>query len=417
MKTVNNFGISFFIRRNRETNGMVPIFLKLTVNGKRVDISAKQKVQTCNWDEIRGFGKGQSTEVKKMNTYLEQIRAMVVDSYHELQVSKKPFTVDDVRNKYLGIEENEFTLLKLFDYHTEYAKKTLAIGTMKQYLVCKRYFQFFLKEKMNISDIFLSQLNHKFLVDFEWFVQQNNFLNDGKPCGKNTMMKHIVRLRKIVNLAIKNEWIDRDPFAKFKVSYTQSKREFLSIEELIAIEEKEFTIQRLQHVKDLFVFSCYTGLAYIDTFNLTPHHVNIGIDGEYWISTNRQKTDLKVSIPILPKAMEIIEKYKTNFAVLASGKLLPSMSNQRLNSYLKEIADICGITKPLTFHVARHTFATTVTLTNGVPIETVSKMLGHTSIKTTQIYAKVIETKVSGDMKSLREKLDNQKSIASKAVM
>ncbi|HEY4787351.1 MAG TPA: site-specific integrase, partial [Bacteroidales bacterium] len=162
---------------------------------------------------------------------------------------------------------------------------------------------------------------------------------------------------------------------------------------------------RLQHAKDMFVFSCYTGLAYIDAFNLTSQNIGIGIDGQYWISTCRKKTDQPVRIPLLPKAMEIIEKYKTHPYAIAKGKLLPIYSNQKLNSYLKEIADLCGITKPLTFHIARHTFATTITLSNGVPIETVSKLLGHGSIRTTQVYAKVIERKVSDDMSLLREKL------------
>jgi len=416
MNSVNTFGVSFFIRRNRESNGTVPVFLKITVNGKRIDISAKQRVQISNWDSVRGFGKGQSTEVKKMNTYLEQLRGKVVENYHELKLQKKPFTVEDVRNKFLGVEEHQHTLMSLFDYHNETEKNALASGTLKHYFVTKRYFQLFLKERMSLSDIYLSQLNYKFVTDFEQFIQQKNYLNDGQPCGKNTTMKHIERLRKVVNLAIKNEWLEKDPFVKFKVSFTNSKREYLTPDDLQKIERKEFNLNRLQQVKDLFVFSCYTGLAYSDTFNLTPQNLCVGIDGECWITTNRTKTNQAVRIPLLPKAMEIIEKYKSNIAVISNGKLLPTLSNQRLNSYLKEIGDICGITKPLTFHVARHTFATTVTLTNGVPIETVSKLLGHTSIKTTQIYAKVIETKVSGDMKSLREKLDNQ-NIASKAVM
>ena len=169
-------------------------------------------------------------------------------------------------------------------------------------------------------------------------------------------------------------------------------------------------IIRLQHAKDMFVFSCYTGLAYIDVYELSPQNVSLGIDGEYWISTYRHKTDIPVRIPLLPQALEIIEKYKNNPRVLESGRLLPVYANQLLNSYLKEIADFCGIEKPLTFHIARHTFATTVTLTNGVPIETVSKLLGHTSIKTTQIYAKVIEQKVSEDMRLLRQKMQTGKN-------
>ena len=199
--------------------------------------------------------------------------------------------------------------------------------------------------------------------------------------------------------------LERDPFQKFKPSFIKTSREYLTDGELKAIEKKEFKSTRLQHAKDMFVFSCYTGLAYIDVYELTSHNIVLGIDGGYWINTSRHKTDIPVRVPLLPPAMAIIEKYKNNPRVLESGRLLPVYANQLLNNYLKEIADFCDIEKPLTFHIARHTFATTVTLTNGVPIETVSKLLGHTSIKTTQIYAKVIEQKVSSDMLQLREKL------------
>jgi len=420
MKTADTFGISFFVRRNRENNGTVPVFLRITVNGKRSEISTKQKVQNSNWDKKRGFGKGQSPEVKKMNTYLERLRGKVIESYQELKLSKKVFTVEDVRNSFLGFGESKHTLLSVYDYHNEIEKNNLHKDTMCNFHTTQKYVKRFLKEKLHVPDIFLSQLNYKFLTDFELFLQQKNNGTGINPICKNTITKNIVRLRKIVNLAIRNEWIDKDPFSKFTISYVPSTREYLPADELTVIEEHEFTTPGQILAKDLFVFSCYTGLAYIDTFNLTPQHVSIGIDGEYWIVTSRQKTDHPVRIPILPKALDIIEKYKTNPVVIAKGKLLPSIANQKLNFYLKEIAEICGTTKHLTFHVARHTFATTITLTNGVPIETVSKMLGHSNIRTTQIYAKVIETKVSDDMKSLREKLDfknMQKQKLSKVIM
>ena len=408
MKAADTFGISFFVRRNRENNGTVPVFLRITVNGKRSEISTKQKVQNSNWNKKRGFGKGQSPEVKKMNTYLERLRGKVIESYQELKLSKKAFTVNDVRNLFLGIEESKHTLLGVYEYHNEREKNNLQKGTMCNFYTTQKYVKLFLKQKLHVSDIYLSQLNYKFLTDFEMFLQQKNNGTGVNPICKNTITKNIVRLRKIINLAIRNEWIDKDPFCKFKISYIPSTREYLPADELTVIEDHEFTTYGQKLAKDLFVFSCYTGLAYIDTFNLTPEHISVGIDGEYWIVTSRKKTDRPVRIPILPKALEIIEKYKTNPAVLAKGKLFPSIGNQKLNSYLKEIAEICGTTKHLTFHVARHTFATTVTLTNGVPIETVSKMLGHSNIRTTQIYAKVIESKVSDDMKLLRAKLDLQ---------
>ncbi len=218
-------------------------------------------------------------------------------------------------------------------------------------------------------------------------------------------MKHIERFRKMISLAVTLEWVEKDPFTKYKQKFDRVERQCLTIEELKRIEEKDFDIERLQQVKDLFVFSCYTGLSYIDVMNLRPDMVAIGMDGRDWLVTSRQKTSTGVRIPILEKARAIIEKYRTNPKVMAEGGLLPKLSNQRLNGYLKEIADLCGITKPLTFHIARHTFATTITLNNGVPMESVSKMLGHTKLSTTQVYAKVIERKLSEDMFVLNEKL------------
>jgi len=181
-------------------------------------------------------------------------------------------------------------------------------------------------------------------------------------------------------------------------------REFLTQLEVQTIYGKEMVTDRLKQVRDIFVFSCFTGLAYIDVKNLSKTNISLGIDGEKWIFTHRQKTETASRIPLLPIAAEIIEKYANNPVCLNNDKLLPVLSNQNMNAYLKEIAGVCGINKELTFHIARHTFATTITLTNGVPIESVSKMLGHKSLKTTQHYAKILDKKVSGDMQLLREK-------------
>ena len=407
MVTKNTLGIMFFIRKNRGKEGRAAIYARITVDGKRTELSVKMDVDVENWSKGKGMAKGKGEEIKALNTYLEQIRSRMVECYQHLQLKKQLITAVAIKNKFLGIEEKEHSLMSLFDYHNEQMKNIFEWGTMKNYYTTKTYFQLYLKEALHTSDIYLSQLSYKFVVGYEKFMKEYKPLQPKKPCGQNTVMKHIERLRKVVNLAIKNDWLDRDPFQKFHPVFTKSTREFLSAEELAAIEQKEFRILRLQHAKDMFVFSCYTGLAYIDVYELTPKNLSLGIDGGYWINTTRHKTDIPVRVPLLPPAMAIIEKYKNNPRVLESGRLLPVYANQLLNNYLKEIADFCGIDKPLTFHIARHTFATTVTLTNGVPIETVSKLLGHTSIKTTQIYAKVIEQKVSDDMRTLCLKLDS----------
>ena len=221
-------------------------------------------------------------------------------------------------------------------------------------------------------------------------------------------MKHIERLCKMVNMAITMDWLVKDPFAKYKQHFDKVERFYLTKEELSAIENKKFSIERLQTVKDLFIFSCYTGLAYIDTMNLTAGNIVKGIDGNDWLITSRQKTDTDVRIPLLPQAEELIKKYHNHPKAVNYGTLFPVISNQKMNAYLKEIADLCNINKAITFHIARHTFATTVTLSNGVPIESVSKMLGHTTIRSTQVYAKVVEQKLSEDMQNLKKRMANQ---------
>lgn len=408
MRTNKTFGVQFIIRTNKAKNGKAPLYARISVDGRRLELSLKKFIYPDNWNDVKGVTKARSDEMRALNTHLEQVRSRLTECYQELTLRKKLVTADTVKNLFCGVEEEEHSLMSMFDYHNSEMKNVLEWGTLKNYNATKNYFQLYLKEALHTSDIYLSDLNYRFLAGFQKFMREHEPLLPKKPCGQNTVMKHIERLRKIVNLAIKNEWLERDPFIKFQASFIRKERLFLTADELAAIEARDYSIVRLQHAKDMFVFSCYTGLSYIDAFNLTPQNLNIGIDGAYWITTCRKKTDQPVRIPLLPKALEIIEKYKNHPYVIANGKLLPVYSNQKMNAYLKEIADLCSIEKPLTFHIARHTFATTVTLTNGVPIETVSKLLGHTSIRTTQIYAKVIEKKVSDDMRNLRDTLLNK---------
>jgi integrase len=217
-------------------------------------------------------------------------------------------------------------------------------------------------------------------------------------------VKYIKNFSKIIKICLANDWLIKNPFSNYKSKIKDVERVYLSEEEIQRILKKEFKLVRLSLVRDIFLFSCFTGLAYIDVKNLTKSHINLGIDGEQWIFTHRQKTESASKIPILPVTQTIIDKYKNHPQSSNQEKLLPVLSNQKMNAYLKEIADVCEIEKELTFHIARHTFATTVTLTNGVPLESVSKMLGHKNIKTTQHYAKVLDRKVSDDMKILKEK-------------
>jgi integrase/recombinase XerD len=410
MNTTSILSVHFFIKKYKAKQGHAPVYVRITLEGKSVDVSLKRNVNINDWDSKKEQVKGNRSEARSFNIFLEQSRIEILTCHSELKRYKKDITADEIKNSYCGITPKEHTLVDLMKYHNIHLKDMLEWGTMKNYMTTQRYIEMFINKIKKVKDISLTQLSYSFLVDFEIFLKSYKPEDHHKPCGHNTVLKHIGRLRKMVNLAIKNEWLEKDPFFKFKARFNRNDREFLSEEELDNIEHKNFDTERLIWVRDLFVFSCYTGLAYCDVMNLTNSNISKGIDGELWIMTERKKTKQSVRVPLLPQASEIIGKYRGHIRAMKTGTVFPTLSNQKLNAYLKEIADCCGIKKNLTFHLARHTFATTVTLINGVPIETVSKMLGHTSIRTTQIYAKVIEKKVSQDMSALKMKLEKRNS-------
>ncbi|TDY11509.1 site-specific integrase [Meridianimaribacter flavus] len=414
MQSQTTFSLSFWINATRAINNYSPVYARITVNSKRANISLKRKVKISDWDSQKGKAKGNKQENRLLNRYIDLVKNRVYEAYDELVKEKAFICAQSIKARFLGEDNEEYSLLTLVDYHNTQMSESLSYGTLKNYFTTQRYIKEFLNKKYKNQDIYLSQLTYRFLVDFEKYLRSYVPEDHQKPMENNTVMKHIQRLRKMVTLAYKMEWIDKDPFIKFKPTYIKNEREFLSEEELQAIIEKEFEIERLTIVKDLFLFSCYTGLSYIDVMNLTEEHISIGIDGNRWIITKRQKTKNSLKIPILPIAETLMNKYRWHIKTRKTKTLFPNISNQKLNSYLKEIADLCGIKKNLTFHMARHTFATTITLSNGVPIETVSKLLGHTKIRTTQIYARVIERKVSEDMIALKHKIG--KSTSSKAI-
>ncbi len=407
---MNTFGIQFVIRKHRIKDDKAPIYARVTVNQERAEISIKKRIHVDNWNNGRGMAKGKSSEISRLNSYLEQIRSQLTECYQELVINKEAVTPEAIKNKFLGVEDVGETLKGLVEYHNTGMDSNLRWGTLKNYKTTEKYIEKFLKQIFKRNDIYLVELNYKFITDFEHFLRKYQPEDHHLPMGNNTVMKHIERLRKMTNLAVRLGWLDKDPFVAYRLSFKRVEREFLTQLELDTIKKKQFKIERLQYVKDLFVFSCYTGLSYIDVMNLQPNNIRIGINGMNWIITQREKTTTPVRIPILSQAQFLIDKYKDHPRSANKGTIFPNISNQKLNSYLKEIADVCEIDKNLTFHVARHTFATTVTLTNGVPIESVSKMLGHTDLKTTQIYAKVVEKKISDDMANLEAYLSGERS-------
>ncbi|MBK5192314.1 MAG: site-specific integrase, partial [Flavobacteriaceae bacterium] len=279
-------------------------------------------------------------------------------------------------------------------------------GTLHRYNAAKNHVGEFLAFCYQKKDIPIQEVDYKFITGFEYFLKSE------KDCAHNTVQKYIVNFKKIIRIAYANQWIEKDPFFHWKGSWKNSDREYLTEEELQLLIDKEFSIPRLEQVKDIFLFCCYTGLAYADVKKLSGDDIIIGINGKRWIKTKRQKTDSLSSISLLLVSESILDKYASHPYAIAGKGILPVLTNQKSNAYLKEIADLCGIKKNLTTHLARHTFATTVTISNGVSMESVSKMLGHKSLKTTQIYAKVVDKKVGREMdelEALRTKLGAKK--------
>lgn len=410
MQSSNTFSILYWTYTSRAKNNLAPLFARITVNGQKANISLIHKADLCTWDPKRQRAKGNSEASRVLNYYLDEIHAQLVQSYQTLKFKEQLITASLLKAIYLGEGEESKTLKELIAYHSKKTETTLAKGTIRNFEVTQGYIDHFLKNKLKTTDVYLKDLNYKFICDFESYLHQYWPKGHPRAMGHNTVMKHIQRLRKIVTLAYHLEWLDKDPFVRWKSTFEKTHRGFLSENELSNIENYSYLGDRLERVRDLFVFSCYTGISYIDIIQLSEDNIEKGIDGYNWIISNRQKTKGSIKVPILEKAQRLLDKYKGHPMAMVSDTLFPVITNEKANFYLKEIALACGIKKNLTFHMARHTFATTVTLSNGVPIETVSKMLGHTKIATTQIYAKVIERKVSEDMEILKMKLKAQET-------
>lgn len=399
-KTFNQF---FFLKKPKNQSKSNPkIYLRITINGKRTDISTQRDCPESKWSTATNRAIGKSEEIRALNNYLDTIEFRIFEIKKDFISNGVDYTGDDIKAKFLGITDKPRLLIEIYTHHNNEFKQLVgtqySAGTLKRFETCKNSMVQFLDWKYKIKDIDIKKLGYEFIHDYEFYLKTE------KKCSHNTTMGYIKKLRKIIRQCVAKNWLEKDPFMSFKVTLTETHRTVLNEAELTSIAEKKFISKRMEQVRDIFLFSCFTGLAYSDVTKLSPNDIVKGIDGDLWIHTFRTKTDTASRIPILSTAMDILNKYSQEPEIIAEGKLLPTMTNQKMNEYLKELADLCNINKELTFHCARHTFATTVTLSNGVPIETVGKMLGHRSIRTTQIYAKVLDKKVSDDMRALKEK-------------
>lgn len=390
----------FFMRKPKNSlNGSYPIYVRITVDGKASELSTKRKCHTSAWNAKTGRSTGSKETTKELNHFLDALAQQVYQAKRRLIEADKELTSDSIKRNLTSTDEEKRTIIEVFTKHNQQLKALegteFAHNTIKRYTTTLEHTKCFLKWKYGTEDLDIKKLDHETITEFDFW------LKGIQKCNHNSTMKYLSNFKKIVLICVKNKWLLSDPFANFKFTKKPVQRLALTEHELNAITIKNFKNERLQNVRDIFIFSCYTGLSYADVQKLRSDELNIGIDKNLWIFTNRQKTGTPTRMPLMPEALAIVEKYKGHPKCIVSGLLLPVLSNQKMNSYLKEIADSCNIEKPLTFHIARHTFATTVTLSHGVPIETVSKILGHSSIKQTQHYAKLTDNKVSDDINQL----------------
>jgi len=403
MKGRNTFSLWFYIRSNRKDKlGQAPIYLRITCNGEESSMSIGQKVTASSWDARRGYAKPKTKEADEINSDIETYRRRVFEAHRRLLEEGKVITPNAIISLISGQKERNYTLLKLMERHNQQMEAGMGVtssyGNYKNYKTSLGYLKEFVRVYTCRQDILITEVDSSFIDSYVLFLQTE------KNCHHNGAMKQLQRLKKVLNLGINYGWISKTPFISYKIKFRPYDKIILTAEELQKIEKLQGLSSKSELTRDAFIFSCYTGLAYVDLQQLTRDNIVAGVDGTPWIITRRKKTDIKARIPLLPKALALLEKYRSH-PKLKEGQVIPIFSNQKTNDYLKELAKLAAISKPLSFHCGRHIFATVITLANGVPIETVSKALGHTDIRTTQIYARVLDEKIARDFHTLLTKL------------
>ena len=398
------FGLLFYIRRDKTNKkGEAPVFMRLTINGERADASIKRFIEPHAWNSAKGKANEKSRGGKDLNLYLDAISANILRIQRDLELDKKEVSAQIILNRYLGKEQSDrHTLMEVFRAHNEKCRAlsgiSLAPATVIRYETTLRLTEEFLQKNYKKEDCYLDEVTNQFIEDFEFF------LKTVRRCCHNTTSKYLMNFKKIIRIALAKGWMKKDPFAQVHFHFEPVEREFLEKQELKAMLNKEITITRLAQVRDIFCFCCLTGLAFTDVQQLKAEHLVADIHGKIWIRKARQKTKNMCNIPLLDEAQKIIDRYREHPYCQTHGVLLPVCSNQKMNSYLKELADICGIRKNLSTHCARHTFAT-LTLASGATIDNVAKMLGHANVNMTRRYAKVLDSSIMRDMEAVAENM------------
>jgi site-specific recombinase XerD len=408
----SNFSLVVYISRTKEKkNGEVPVLMKININGERVVMQLQRSIHPNNWDSKRAKVIGRSHEAREFNDYIDSVITRTRQKYSELITMHDTVTPQLLRDAVLGVNTAKArTVIDICEDHIEGLRKLIGkentYATYQKYKTAKNHFKKFLQKYYRVNDISIKAL------EYHMIQQYNMFLKTEMGCSYNTATKFLQNLKRITCISIRSGWLIKDPFVGVSLSMKEVDRPYLTMEEIQRLIDYSSPCDRLNKVRDFFIFSCFTGLAYIDVKKLKKAEVEGNDELGYWIRTRRKKTGGRANIPILDIPMGIINNYCRLDLLLPEDPILPILSNQKMNAYLKELADLCGIHKQLTYHVARHTFATTVTMMNGVPMETVSKMLGHKNIKSTQHYARIVDQKVGEDMKLLADKLKGNRQIS-----
>ena len=398
----STFRISFYVRRTRPNkHGEVPVCVRITVNGQRADTTIRKSILPDQWDAIRGQASPRTTLGKAINLYIDTVRARIIRIHRDLEMDEQPFTAQQVLDLYLGRKtSNRHTLFELFREHNDKCHQLvgidLAAATAERYDTCLKHTLAFIRHTYRRDDIELERVDRRFIEDFGFFLKTSC------GCSHNTTMKYLGNFKKIIRLALSRKWMEEDPFAGMRFKMQPVRREMPEKAEIDRILHKEITIPRLAQTRDIFIFCCFTGLAFSDIKQLAPEHIVTDMQGHRWIRKPRRKTGNMCNIPLLKIPERILQRYRTDPECLAHNVLLPVTSNQKMNVYLKELADICGIRKNLSTHCARHFFAT-YTLAHGVSIESVAKMLGHSNTNMTRHYAKVLDQTILREMSKLPE--------------
>ena len=402
----STFRILFYLKRNaQKKNGLVPVMCRITINGGISQFRCKLDIQEKLWNANLGRVLGRSEVAQESNAILDKIRIGLTKIYYGAIEKGCSVTAEKVKNLFLGLEKSNNTLLSVFKQHNEnYSKQVGKIKSQRsywKYCTVYNHLKEFIKYFYNEDDLLLHEVTPMFIINFELYLREQ------KGHKTNTVWSYMMPFRRIINMSVDNGWIQNNPFNNYRISKECTQRGYLSKEEITMLINGEFKKKSYELIRDLFIFCCFSGLSWRDMYNLTTDNLKISFDGHLWITTHRQKTGVETDIRLLETAKHIIEKYKGR---AEGNKLLPVPCYANCRHGIKIVAKMCGIKKNICWHQSRHSYATTICLSNGVPIETLSKLMGHTSIRTTQVYAKIIAQKVSDDIENLSKKIEQMET-------